>query len=259
MDRGYLYIAYGERYLDEALRSAASLKKVDPLADITLVTTESITLPLFDRIVVRPFNGDSWKRGLLYKVVQMYDASPYERTFFVDTDTYFCASCVELFELLDYWDLCLTDCPNDCSIVSVANGPVHGYYPCSTGVIVFKKSAHNRELFRRWFEIYQSKMGSYQHDQGPLAEALLHSTSRPYVARSVYNAKLNFHTSFMSDQVKIIHGRADDYEQVRKQLNATPVNRSWDPVSRQCRPIPMIRYVQAYARYLKRMFARVHD
>lgn len=54
-------------------------------------------------------------------------------------------------------------------------------------------------------------------------------------------------------------GRHEDYEKVRASLNATPVNRSWDPVAGTCRPTPFIRYLRSYARYLARQFRRPHN
>jgi len=256
---GYLYIANGRVYVDEALNSVASLRRVEPEAHVTLVTGEPFESPLFDRVIVEPFEVDSWKSGLLYKVRHMYASSPYDRTFFVDSDTYFCDSCRELFHLLDFYDLCITDAQNDCSEIRSGNGVLRGYFPYCTGIMVFRKSDANRQLFQSWLEIYETKMSQYQHDQGPLAEALLNATAKLYVARNIYNAKLNYHVSYMASKVKIIHGRADDYEAVRKALNSTPVNRSWDPISRQCGQMPAIRYVKAYAKYLRRMFARPHD
>lgn len=256
---GYLYIANGRRYVDEAITSARSLRRVDGAAQITLVTDTRVASDVFDVVVLRPFEVDSWRAGLAYKVGHLFDGSSYDRVFFVDTDTYFCRDCSELFALLDYYDLCIADAPNDTSEIALENGPLKGYYPYNTGVIVFRRNEVNRELFVKWLEVYQAKISRYQHDQGPLMEALLGSRSRVYVLRSVYNAKLSFHVSFMAGEVKIIHGRSDDFERVRSILNATPVNRSWDPVAQACRPVGAVRYLKSYARYLRAQFSRLHD
>jgi hypothetical protein len=256
---GYLYIASGRRYVDEAVASAKSLRRVDEAASITLVTDKPMTSDVFDDVVIRPMEVDSWKTGLAYKVCHMYDGSSYDRVFFVDTDTFFCGDCSEVFALLDYYDLCIADAPNDTSEVSLGNGALEGYYPYNTGVIVFRKNDVNRELFQRWFDTYQKKASRYPHDQGPLMEALLESRSRVYVLRNVYNARPNFHVSFMAGKVKLIHGRPEDFERVRRLLNATPVNRSWDPVAQACRPVGFVRYLKAYARYLRAQVSRPHD
>jgi hypothetical protein len=257
--RGYLYVAAGRRYVEEAVSSARSLRRVDEGASVTLVTDKPMASDVFDDVVIRPMEVDSWKAGLAYKVRHIYDGSAYDRVFFVDTDTYFCGDCSELFALLDYYDLCIADAPNDTSEISLGNGPLKGYYPYNTGVIVFRKSDVNRELFRKWFDVYQAKVSRYQHDQGPLMEALLESRSRVYVLRNVYNARPGFHVSFMAGEVKLIHGRPDDLERVRAVLNATPVNRSWDPVAQACRPVGVVRYLKSYARYLRKQASRSHD
>ena len=50
---GYLYIAFGQKYINEATVSATSLRKVDKVAHITLITNEKIKNKLFDNVIIK--------------------------------------------------------------------------------------------------------------------------------------------------------------------------------------------------------------
>ncbi len=226
---GYLYIANGEQYLNEAVVSATSLRKVDSNAHVTLLTSMDVSSDLFDSIVYRPLNIANWQEGLLYKTRYMYEVSPYKRTFFVDSDTYFCDNCRELFDILEYYDVCLCHTPNDAGRIKVKNNKVlEGYFPYNTGVMLFKKNRKNRKLFKSWFAFYKLKIKEYLTDQTAFNEALLYSRSRLYVLQNIYNARTPYHISLMREPVKIIHGRHDNFEEIASILNTHRCNRLWN-------------------------------
>lgn len=60
-------------------------------------------------------------------------------------------------------------------------------------------------------------------------EALLHSESRIYVFQNIYNARTPYCISLPSLKVKLIHGRHDNYEKIRLELNSKIKNRVWIP------------------------------
>jgi len=234
MKEGYLYIANGEKYLNEAIISAKSLRKLDDKAHITLITNKKIKSVIFDKIVVKPENISSWKEGLLYSVEHIYKESPYEKTFFLDSDTYFCGNSRELFNILDYYDVCISHAPNDTSEVKLTNEKfLKGYLPYNTGVILFKKNDDNKKLFSNWYSIYRNKFQEYTMDQVAFMEALLYSKSRVYVLQNIYNARTPFYISLPNLSVKIIHGRCPNYEKIQSELNSVLSNRNWDPCIRR--------------------------
>ncbi|NEN89875.1 MAG: hypothetical protein F6K48_13550 [Okeania sp. SIO3H1] len=157
---GYLYVATGDKYIQEAIVSATSLKKLNKSVHITLVTDRNINNSLFDEVVIHPVEIKDFKEGLLYKVRHIYQAYPYEKTLFVDTDTYFCDDCQEIFETLDFFDLAVAPDPTDPHKAKSpkTNKKLAACETYNTGVILFKKSLNNELFFQKWLEIYESKI-----------------------------------------------------------------------------------------------------
>ncbi|MFK7936111.1 MAG: hypothetical protein AB8G22_21535, partial [Saprospiraceae bacterium] len=141
LQNGYLYIATGQKYIDEALVSLRSLRRFVPDAHATLITDEPFKHPAFNRVQI--FSSadfaSSWTGGLLYRVAAM-GTTPYQKTFFIDSDTYFTDSCEELFRLLDFFDVLVASSPADVSNIELDGEALQGYTPHHMGVIVFRKN-----------------------------------------------------------------------------------------------------------------------
>ncbi len=237
---GYLYIATGDKYMKEAIVSATSLKKLNESANITLVTDKNIDNSLFDEVVIRPVDVKHFKEGLLYKVRHIYRGSPYEKTLFVDTDTYFCDDCQEIFETLDFFDLAVAPDPTDPHKAKYpkTNKVLAACETYNTGVILFKKSSNNELFFQRWLEIYESKIINQtvgkENDQTSFIEAWLESNCKMYVLSHAWNARTPFFFT-LKDAVKIIHGRHRNYEVIKNELNRLPgrQHRCWLPIQKR--------------------------
>ncbi|NET42558.1 putative nucleotide-diphospho-sugar transferase [Okeania sp. SIO2B3] len=238
---GYLYVATGDKYIQEAIVSATSLKKLNKSVHITLVTDRKINNSLFDKIVIHPVDIKHFKEGLLYKVRHIYQASPYEKTLFVDTDTYFCDDCQEIFETLDFFDLAVAPDPTDPHKAKSpkTNKKLAACETYNTGVILFKKSLNNELFFQKWLEIYESKIINKtvgkENDQTSFIEAWLESNCKMYVLSHAWNARTPFFFT-MKDAVKIIHGRHRNYETIKNELNRLPgpQHRCWLPIQKRC-------------------------
>lgn len=232
--KGYLYIATGDKYINEAVNSVTSLKKSNPDAHATLITDKKVQISKFDRIIIRKNNHNStgWKEGILYKVKGLL-SSPYEKTFFIDTDTYFVDDCSELFNVLDYFDLLISHAPADSNKIMIEGKYLEGYYPYNTGVIVFNKNSIVEKLFSDWIITYKNKFNVYPHDQAPFMEALLNNKVKIYVLQSIYNFRTPSIVTFLPLKVKIIHGRMNDYESLSKKINSSISQRAWVPEKRR--------------------------
>jgi hypothetical protein len=239
---GYLYVAAGDpKYLQEAEISATSLRAVDPTAHITLITDKQLDGSLFDRIVVRPVAFTSWRAGVAYRTKHIYQDSPYEKTLYLDTDTYIYEPCGALFGLLDHFDVCMAAAPADMNEPLIDGKPLTACFPYNAGVIAFKKNARNEFLFRTWHERHAKKLreGSLRHkegDQPSFMEALVHSESRVYVLPSIWNARALTYV-FLNGSVKVVHCREEDkeaYEKLRRKLNEITGIRCWDPRRKRC-------------------------
>jgi len=239
---GYLYVAAGDpKYLQEAKISATSLRAVDPTAHITLITEKPLDGSLFDKVVIRPAAFSSWRAGVAYRTKHIYADSPYERTLYLDTDTYIYEPCRALFGLLDHFDICMAASPADTNEPLIDGKPLTACFPYNAGVIAFKKNERNEFLFRTWHERHAKKLreGSLRQkegDQPSFMEALIQSESRVYVLPSIWNARVLTYV-FLNGSVKIVHtreGSKEDFEKLRKKLNKTTGIRCWDARRKRC-------------------------
>lgn len=121
---------------------------------------------------------------MLFKTKYLYTLSPYERTMFVDTDTYFIGDIESGFAILDYFDLSMTLVPPDTHYPISSSGEKIDCKPVNTGVIFFKKNEVNNYLFEEWLRIYLKKLSQNPHiresDQTSCTEAIMCSSSRFY-------------------------------------------------------------------------------
>lgn len=230
--KGYLYVATGEKFIAEAAQSAASLRAVHAGAHVTLATNEPCKNAAFDTIISVNFKLETgetpWKVGLLFKAFALQH-SPYEQTFFVDTDTYFLEDCRHLFSLLDFHDVLIAHSPADVSKVTWQGQELEGYHPYNTGVIVFRKNAKTTQLLADWLAIYKEKFDLYPSDQTPFMEALLKNTIQLYVLLPFYNFREHFMVSLPPGTVKIVHGRPRDISDLTAIVNGDQNHRTWLP------------------------------
>ena len=223
MKRGYLYIAYGARYLAEARRSMAQLRAVDPEAEITVL-------------------GDSGHRGKYdAKMLQLGDA-PYERTIFFDTDTYCIASPRPLFDLLDCFDVCMAPAPKELDLRQL-EPPFHrraGLRPCNSGVIVYRSGDATQAMWRLAAERYRrldhkiflaGHPDPQKSDQSYIASAIADTDVRLHVLPSEWNFRTPFF-GIARGEVKILHGRGD-MPAVAAEVNRTHKERLWNPRTNQ--------------------------
>lgn len=233
MEKGYLYIATGEKYIKEAIQSVQSLKNQNDKLHATLITDKQIEVREFDDIIIQNnITKEGWKEGVLFKVRGLL-LTPYEKTFFIDTDTYFSDDCLELFNLLEYYDLLIAHAPADTNQIVINNNQrFSGYYPYNTGVIVFNNNDAVKKLITNWLTIYQEKFRFYPHDQTPFMESLLYNKVKVYVLQPVYNFRIPFIVAIPSLKVKIFHGRVSDFESFQRKINSTIVHRVWKPAGR---------------------------
>ena len=156
MSNGFLYIAIGKRYLIEAEISARSLKRFTKYPVCIITNEEGYQNPVFDIIIHEEIAGD-----FLSRIIGA-PKTPFERTVFLDTDTFICSSLDGLFEALDLFDMCM-----------VPDNFIHGYSfflqynpgyklqyekvipEFNTGVMVYEKNEQVLKLFSDWLIIHQ--------------------------------------------------------------------------------------------------------
>ena len=228
-EKGYLYAATNQRYIDEAIRSVRSLRKINQNIHATLVTDKDVQIIDFNSTIKLNYSGSTdWKSGLLFKILALQN-SPYDKTFFLDTDTFFCDECDELFDLLEYHDLLIAHSPGDVSQISINDKLLDGYFPYNTGVIIYQRNQVTKKLLQDWYSEYATNEGHFPDDQAAFMKVLLHNNVNVYVLQSIYNFRSMFFVSLPEKNVKIIHGRLNDYNPIKERVNSKNIQRAWDP------------------------------
>lgn len=259
---GYLYTAWGDIHVSEAVFSVDRLRRFDPTAHVTLVTdrpvyedpatltsTEkgkegagtlryhNVVKTAFDRVIVR----DDIRSGFAGKV-DCLSNEYYTNTFYLDTDTYVCADLSPLFNLLDYFDLCACLDPAEVDI------EMAGLTPYNTGVMLFgPRTGPLFETFRRYYNDAAKLAATLKGhpaercktDQPSFVLAIRDTPIKVHCLPNIWNARYRFNTSFVG-AVKIIHGPApkigwpaleqmmNDHRAMGKNENDT--NRPWKGV-----------------------------
>ena len=234
MDRGVIYVATGPAYVAEALASAASVRRHMPDLPITLYTDRSVASPHLDEVV--RFDA----HGYLARIPRLA-LSPYERTLFLDSDTYVCGELTGAFDLLDRFDIALAHAPLR-AIHEVAGVP-DGFPEYNAGVILFRRSPEVQACLAAWtakFAEFQEQVRRgevrwlcpdhrriYGHDQGALRQALYGSNLRIATLPPEYNCRFSV-PGFVDGPVRILHGRGLAFPAVAAAINATGARRGYE-------------------------------
>jgi hypothetical protein len=252
MDRGVIYVAFGQEYLSEVLVSAASVKRHMPDLPITVFCDREVARPDVDQIIaVEP---DASFFGCAAKIPHIA-ASPYEQTLFLDSDTYVCADLAELFALLDVFDLAAAHAPS--RAIYEVEGVPDSFPEFNTGVILFRRSPEMRQVLSDWADLYlrhleRDDRGALRwlqpadrrwhrlNDQGAFREALYRSNLRVATLPPEYNCRFTA-PGFVDGPVRILHGRGADLSRVAAEINAITTRRGYEERSGRLR---LVRYLE---------------
>lgn len=219
MNKGIVYMATGDRYIEEAIISVTSLKQHLPDIPVTIFSDRAIGHPGFDREILLDNPQYNWSD----KIAQMY-ASPYDYTLFIDTDTYICDDFSEIFALLDNFDLGVVHAPyRESHKLELPDS----FPEMNTGVILFKKSPKVEQFFKNWTTIYQQHIEHRQEqqkreafpDQPAFRQALYESPLRIATLPTEYNCRFIYPVS-VDGKVKILHGRYPNLEFLAHEINS---------------------------------------
>ena len=230
--KGVIYVATGKRYIEEALKSAASLKDKMPDLPVTIFSSDPIDSHLFEKVVV--IENPNYDHPGLDKIECML-CSPYEHTLFLDSDTYICDDFSEVFSLLSQFDIAAAHAPlrlapeyldSGRSWIPYKFNEVPKSYPeMNTGVVLYKKSPEIQLCFKEWLTLCQEKIketgnnGKPLHDQATFRPVLWGSSLRTAVLTPEYNCRFIFPV-VVKGKVKILHGRSSNIVNISKNINS---------------------------------------
>ncbi len=207
MTCGYLYIAIGEMFRFEAERSCKSLKRFTRHPVCLITDDPKFQSKQFDQIIYVENIGRSFE----VKITGM-QLSPFQKTVFLDGDTFVCDSIDNIFDLLDYCDMAATQ---DLTGHSMGfwtqyqpeyklklKGVFHEFH---TGVVGFNLNHTVKEFLGIWLRIHR-ELNMYA-DMPTFREALLEYPIRMGVLPHEYNLTGLKSMVIAHGKVKIIHDR----------------------------------------------------
>ncbi len=206
MTKGFLYIANRQKFVDEALISMKSLKRmnVEPVCLICSpeLNTEEVKRAFDVVIEIEELINYTY----LSKVMGMQN-TPFDQTIFLDSDTFITDTISELFEVLDLVDFATT-LEQKLHTTNLEGLSYKKIFPeFNSGVIVYRRSLAMQKVLADWLQFcVEKKMGN---DMPGLREAVLMNfeSIRFSILPNCYNEH-GFSSMIILDQkVKIIHER----------------------------------------------------
>lgn len=215
MEKGILYISSDDEYLSEAIRSAHSVSQVMPELPIAIITDTSSPGGVFDIVIER----NDLESSVVDKCQQIH-RTPFQKTLYLDTDTYVARPLEDIFDLLSNYDL----------ITGLEKGRHYdiGLPPSvphrQGGVIGFDDNQRVSQFFEFWRNIYaEQREKGRMSDQPPLTKAVIQSDVRVHTLPVEDNC-LIYYGERLEGPVRIIHGHDDLAKHARK-LNEKTTHR----------------------------------
>lgn len=201
MDRGVLYVAFGDKARSLVEQSVASLRAITPGLEVAVVS--DTPHPAADRSIIRSdadAGARTWK-------TQMYFLSPFAQTLFLDADTIVRSSPGAGFTLLGYVDIVLGQdvnrvfeynkwpylFPDEVRATKTELGTGHHMY-FNDGVVFFNKHPRVEALMMRWIVEWQ-RWG--KQDQMALIRAIGQCPVRIAAMRAPWNTHHSHQAEFV--------------------------------------------------------------
>jgi len=199
---GFLYIATGEEFVEEAILSARTVDEHHPGIPISLMTDQTVDNTVFDSVI----RLDDPERGFADQI-QCMSETPYDRTIYLDTDIYADGNVKSMFELLDNFDIALAHSQGR------ESWPVEGvpdaFPEYNSGVVAYRVSDRFGEFLSTWEHIYLSAApddAETMRNQPSLRKALYESNVRIATLYPEYNCMFRY-PGHAVGSVKLFHGR----------------------------------------------------
>lgn len=221
---GFVYVATGSGYVEEARLSAVSLKAHHPGHPVCLITDATdITAGREFDIVVACTNAQHAPIDKLFAL-----RCPFERAIFVDTDTLVLGDLSPVFRLLDRFDLALHQDVNRGWDYQLPGVP-EAFTEFNTGVIAFRRTAAVEAFFGRWRENHERlhRERGFVNDQPAFRQTLYESDLRVAPLPSEFHFLGNF-PNYIAWKVRLIHARGD-LPAMARDIDSLLGARAWVP------------------------------
>ncbi len=222
-----MYSCFGEKYIAEAVRAASSSLPHNDVPHLIFAAGEvrdpppGVTVVDFEPISSAPF---------LDRIANMR-RSPFERTLYLDSDTFVIDQMVDVFELLDHYDLALAQAP---AYRGLDDPEVPAAFPeFNCGVVAWRAGESVAAFLRSWEETYREWLvedvlpglhgdahpsRSEIGDQPAFRRCAWQHGMKVATLPPEYNLRLGIRTTVV-DRVRLLHGHTDKFETLAKQYN----------------------------------------
>ncbi len=241
---GIVYSCSGESHAAEALRSARSSIRHNAVPHVLFASVELAPEPGLQIARFEPSPNP-----YVDKIANMR-RSPFQRTIYLDTDTFVVDEIVHVLALLDRYDIVAAHAPGYRGLAD-PQVPL-AFYELNTGVLAWRASERIEAFMRSWQETYS---GWLREEPFPGAGTPGLAADQPAFRRCAwqhdvslgvlapeYNLRLG-EPATVVDRVRVIHGRPRrrSFEQLASELNATQGPRAWPPRRSRAAILPRLR------------------
>jgi hypothetical protein len=229
---GILYSCSGESFIAEAVRSARSSLRHNPLPHLLFASGEVERVQGLSVARFEP-SGNPY----VDKIANIR-SSPFERTIYLDSDTFVVDEITHLLALLDHYDIAVAFAP---AYRGLADPEVpKAFYEFNTGVLAWRASDRMSAFMRSWEDTYFAWLHeepfvgagkasrSRRADQPAFRHCAWQHGLRLFVLAPEYNFRLGYPTAVV-EWVRVIHGGHPDHEGLARRVNERQLPRSWPP------------------------------
>jgi hypothetical protein len=242
---GIVYSCSGDAYVEEALRSARSSLRHNPIPHLLFATAEVEDEPGLSVVRFEPSANP-----YVDKIANMR-RSPFQRTLYLDTDTFVVDQIVHLLALLDNYEIAAAQASG---YRGLADPEVPAaFYELNTGVLAWRAGERAQDFMRDWQATYEAWLldepfpGAGKASARRIArsqatgrtQSLGGAADQPafrrcawqhglslFVLGPEYNLRLGEPTAVV-ERVRVIHGRHPDYGALAERVNEVHGPRIW--------------------------------
>jgi hypothetical protein len=213
---GVLYVVDGLRYANEVKLAVLRLRQISNI-NICIISNELYSeFDIFNNVnnLEIKILQSLQETKFASKVIGLLN-SPFERTLFMDTDTFVVNKIDFIFELLNLYDCCFTLEPSiSTTQFELLDDYVNSIGEFNSGVVLFNNSEIVMDFFRFWMEILNNKKYSQDYfDMPQLRNAYINCNLKPRIGIMPDNFNLHGLKSYLiiHGTVYIIHERFGTY------------------------------------------------
>lgn len=228
-----MFSCTGESYIAEALTSARSSLRHNRLPHLLFTSADAESEPGLSIARFEPSENP-----YADKIANMR-RSPFERTIYLDSDTFVVEEIAHLLRLLDRYDIAVAYAP---AYRGLQDPEVPtAFYEFNTGVVAWRASERMAAFLRSWHETYlrwlseegeepfpgarKASRGG-RADQPAFRRCAWEHDLRLFVLAPEYNFRIDYPATVV-ERVRVIHGRHEDYEALAAAINYRDSLRMW--------------------------------